>query len=129
MTVETDIKRAIEMLEHRRIEATLSRDLDALASLLDDDLRFVHSTGRVDRKLEYLNFIGTVIRTLRISRRSAPEYRLHGDTMVTSGLLEQTIQRARDAASIEIAALTTQVWVRFHGQWRLLHQHSSRIAT
>lgn len=41
-------------VEERRTSAMVDRDIDALSILIDDECRYVHSTGVVDTKIGYL---------------------------------------------------------------------------
>lgn len=49
----------VRTLERRRIEATGSNDVAALAELLDDDLIYINSVGEVFDKQQYLHALET----------------------------------------------------------------------
>ena len=50
---------AVRLLERRRIEATRTNDVAALAPLLHDQLIYVNSAGEIYNKERYLHGIGT----------------------------------------------------------------------
>lgn len=60
---DASTKSAVDAIEQRRCDATVSGDLFTLASLLDDDLTFVHSSGYIHGKPEYLTFVSHKIKT------------------------------------------------------------------
>lgn len=62
--------------ERARAEAMTAGDVDALDALLDDECSYVHSTGAIDTKDEYLDRLRTgalVYRTVRISEQEVLE--------------------------------------------------------
>jgi hypothetical protein len=54
---EADLLPVVRALERRRIEATRSNDVDALAPLLDDELIYINSVGEIYDKRKYLGAI------------------------------------------------------------------------
>lgn len=53
-TTEQERAALVEELEGRRVRATVAADVPALAELLADDCRYVHSSGVIDTKESYL---------------------------------------------------------------------------
>jgi ketosteroid isomerase-like protein len=118
---------AIEAIEQQRCDATVSEDLLTLASLLDDELTFVHSSGYIHGKSEYLTFLTDKIKTRQIVRPQPLAYRLLPDLVITTGQLKQSLQRRADGSELHIRALVTQVWIKRETGWKLLHLHSGRM--
>ncbi|WP_321857329.1 nuclear transport factor 2 family protein [Paraburkholderia tropica] len=118
---------AIEAMEQQRCDSTISGDLLGLAALLDDDLTFVHSSGYVHDKPQYLTFLAEKIRTRQIVRPQPLLYKFLPDFVLTTGHLEQSLQRRADASDVNMRALVTEVWVKRETGWKLLHLHSTRI--
>ena len=120
-------KSAVEAIEQRRCDATVSGDLLTLAPLLDDDLTFVHSSGYIHDKSEYLTFLSHEIKTQKIVRAQPLAYKFLPELVITTGQLEQSLQRRNDGSEVHIRALVTQVWIKRETGWKLLHLHSGRM--
>src|ERR1700761_650903 len=52
--MELTILDQIQAKEQARLSAMLSKDFDTLSNLLDEELIYVHSTGRIMTKAEYI---------------------------------------------------------------------------
>lgn len=126
---EIETRLGIALQEERRVAAAIAEDLPALDGLLDDRLTYVHSAGYVHDKGEYLNFLRDRIKTLSIRRSKAPILRLLDNVAISTGPLEQELERKVDGTRVEIHAIVTQVWAKSDDGWKLLHLHSSKIAT
>jgi ketosteroid isomerase-like protein len=118
---------AVEAMERQRVDATVAGDLTTLAALLDDDLTFVHSSGYIHDKSEYLTFLMDKIKTQRIVRPQPVTYKFLADMAITTGRLEQSLLRRVDGSEINIRALVTQIWIKRKAGWKLFHLHSGRL--
>ncbi|MGF6605254.1 hypothetical protein OKW45_000154 [Paraburkholderia sp. WSM4175] len=118
---------AVDAMEKQRCDATVSGDMLILASLLDDELMFVHSSGCVHGKSEYLTFLAEKIDTRQIKRPQPLAYRFLPDMVITTGRLEQSLVRRTDGSEVEIRALVTQIWIQREAVWKLWHVHSGRL--
>ena len=115
MRVEA-IEREILRLEDERCRALVRRDLQALSALIDDGLVHVHATGKVDDKLQYLEMVAHHIDFLSVVRADM-SVRVHGDTAIASGRLEQSIVLRESGEERLMKAYATQVWIRGEGGW------------
>jgi len=111
------IREEILRLERERCRALVARDLQALAGLMDDRLVHVHATGKVDDKAQYLEMVAQHIDFLRVERADM-NVRVHGDTAIASGRLEQAIVLRESGEQRLMKAYATQVWIRSEGAWR-----------
>ncbi|EJN37983.1 hypothetical protein PMI38_02517 [Pseudomonas sp. GM84] len=111
------IREEILRLERERCRALVARDLQALAGLMDDRLVHVHATGKVDDKAQYLEMVAQHIDFLRVERADM-NVRVHGDTAIASGHLEQAIVLRESGEKRLMKAYATQVWIRSEGAWR-----------
>ncbi|SDO06323.1 nuclear transport factor 2 family protein [Pseudomonas jinjuensis] len=111
------IEQEILRLEDERCRALVRRDLPALAALMDERLVHVHATGKVDDKAQYLEMVERQIDFLSVERGDM-RVRVHGDTAIASGRLEQTIVLRESGEERLMKAYATQVWVRGEGGWR-----------
>ncbi len=123
MQVE-QIREEILRLESERCRALVARDLQALAGLMDDRLVHVHATGKVDDKAQYLEMVAKHIDFLRVERADM-SVRVHGDTAIASGRLEQAIVLRESGEERLMKAYTTQVWIRGEGGWRQCAFHAT----
>jgi len=111
------IREEILRLERERCRALVARDLQALAGLMDDRLVHVHATGKVDDKAQYLEMVAQHIDFLSVERADM-NVRVHGDTAIASGRLEQAIVLRESGEQRLMKAYATQVWIRSEGAWR-----------
>lgn len=112
-------------LEERRCRATIAVDLPELDRLLDDDLVWIHGSGRVEDKAMLLAMIGKErpYRALTISQHSVREI---GSACISTGTVEITL--ALRNAPPTYFNLFTNIWLLADGQPRLVHAQSTRCS-
>ncbi len=105
--------------------AMLAHDLGALADLLHDDCVYIHSPGFAETKGDFLNGVrdGTYV----YERVSPKETRVvhDGDLAVVYTILD-FMGGARGQAHPAVTLLTTLVWRRVDGAWRLWLRQATR---
>ncbi len=112
-------------LEELRQRAFLKGDSNDLASMLDDDLEYIHSSGVVDGKTQFLEAIGsgelkydalqfTGVRTLTSS----------SDTIVLNGNMAGVVLRRGE--KIKIGAIYVAVWRKTSSKWTLRYFQSTK---
>ena|ERR1700733_14812038 len=109
-----DIRNLIATLEDERYAAMLSGDKVKLDRLMDDRLRYVHSSGREDDKVSYMDALGQLWQYQSIDRQdqtiiplgdAALVYNiLHMEALV-GGVLRQVHSRA-----LAVWHLSGDVW-------------------
>jgi uncharacterized protein (TIGR02246 family) len=111
--------------EKKRFAAMIAGDLDTLGALLADDLTYVHSSGRVDSKAQFLD-------SLRTGRQKyfeiAPEdtsVRVFGDTAVSTG--RSAMHVSAGGQDMRFRIQFTDVWVRRNGRWQMVAWQSTRL--
>jgi hypothetical protein len=110
----------LRRLEQERCRAISQGDWDALGKLLRDDYSHSHSTGVVQDKATYLQFISGRPRT---TTRPEVRVRVYGNTAIMNGRQINTFADAnRGAVENEVI----QVWVNEHGEWRMAAFQSTR---
>ena len=121
--------REVRAAEARRCSAIGQRDREALNDVLSDDLTYLHSTGLLERKDDYI--MTSIAGTPRSVERGEIDVRLFGDVAVVTGDYEVRVEP--DAESPEgtvVEATGLQVWVRREGKWRLTaHQGTPKPRT
>jgi hypothetical protein len=100
--MQTEVQRRIQRLDQARCDAMLGEDYERLASLLSDDLLFVHSNGYAHDKAGYLAFLAEKVRTLDIHRPSAPAFKHVGAAILVCGPLDQILERRAEGQRIEV---------------------------
>jgi hypothetical protein len=111
--------------DRARFEAQVKGDVAALDKLLATDLTYVHSSGVVETKDE---FVGA-IRSGKYKYKSiVPEgvtVRAHGDTAVVHG--KATIDVVSSGRDVHVLLVFTDVWVKRDGRWQMVSWHSTRL--
>jgi hypothetical protein len=122
--INRDFASLASELETTKLQLMLASDTTGLASILSDELYYVHSNGIEDNKKSYLEKVGNqtfVYRRLDSSRGQ-----------VTS--LGENAFSVRGAVSMEAAVggverrvnyIFLAIWRREHDRWRLVAQQST----
>jgi ketosteroid isomerase-like protein len=116
MTVLEDVR----ALERARISAMLKGDHQAIAQYLDQDLIYVHSTGLVDGRENYLASLrdGKYVyeRIEVIEERHAEG----ADFVVLLQILSVVIRVAGADTTVPRQVAASSLWRRLHGEWKLV---------
>ncbi|HXF99252.1 MAG TPA: nuclear transport factor 2 family protein [Bacteroidota bacterium] len=113
--------------EDARFAAMLSADTSTLARMLADDLAYVHSTGRVETKAEFLTAIGSgALRYLTFSPDERRVILLDSSSAVIVGRIRGTV--TVNGRNVVLDARYTAVYHREKQQgWKLRAWQSTRI--
>lgn len=115
--------------EHARAAALVARDTQALATLLHDELQYIHATGVLHDRAGLLRFVQDGPRFLAAELRT-PRVRLQGPCALVTGELQLRLQREPGSAPVEARSLVSQVWLRAGDpphRWRLALFQSTRF--
>lgn len=122
--IETEIRR----LDASRIDALLKNDLKALEQLFAEDMVYVHSAGKIDRKKPYLASLaaGNLI-YLSIRYDPAPGVLVAGrETAVVTG--RATIEFKTKAGQLNQRVLTTTtVYARGAAGWKVVSYQATPV--
>lgn len=108
-------REALQLVEEHRCVSLVAGNLEAVERLLDDELVYVHSTGRRDTKESLLRFLGKT--TYLAIDHQFGSIREVGDLAVAQGVM--SLRVLRDRAEREVASNTTSVWRHHDGAWLL----------
>jgi hypothetical protein len=97
-------------LERRRCKALEGVDRETLAELCDDDLVYIHGTGKVENKQAHVRDMGP-----RHTERGDLDIRVYGDFAVMVGWLTHQLP-GREV----VDRLVTQSWIKRPAGWKLL---------
>jgi ketosteroid isomerase-like protein len=112
--------------ESQRRAALIADDHEAINRLFTDDLVYVHTTGMVHDKTEYLAYARNVVRYLNVER-GALEVRVHGDVAVMTGYQINTLQKRGEDTPVRGEGFVTQVWLKGSDGWQMTSFHGSRL--
>ena len=107
-----------------RFRAMTESDIDALESILADDLVYTHTTGRSETKAEFLESIQGTVSYRSVEPRET-QVRFFGDTAVTNGAAAMHVSAGERQIIMEI--LFTEVYQKNAGKWQLVSWQSTRI--
>lgn len=113
--------------ERQRAAAVVARDVEALAALLDDDLRYVHAPGTCHDRAALLRFVASGPRFETVAFTPQQMLPWPGG-VVLAGRLHLRLQRG-DAPVQEARSWVTAVWrAGPDGTWRLVMFQSTQAA-
>ena len=108
-----------------RLTAMMAGDGEALARLMSDQLRFVHSDGRVESKADYVKNLMAGDTQYADSKTSELEtMQVSPDVVVVLGVQEMRKRLGPDWSNIKLRYLA--VWRSEGGTWRMIAWQSAR---
>jgi hypothetical protein len=116
---------AILGLEGQRIRAMVAVDLPTLDRILADDLTYVHSSGQLESKAEFLARLQSGDLKYRSMSRQDVKIRLVGCAAVVTGKADVDVESKGENLSFSLRF--TDVYVHKDGRWQLIAWQSSRI--
>jgi len=123
-TLETSALDEVRSLELRRIEATRSNDVDALAPLLDNNLIYINSVGGIYDKESYLTDIRTHCLTYdRDFDVLETDARSFEDLVILIGVMLGHSRFEGEQQVFHFRCLS--IWRLNDGQWRMVAWQSS----
>jgi ketosteroid isomerase-like protein len=117
----------IRAMEAERQAAMTAKDTQALNALLDDELTYVHSTGRLMTKAEYLKHVASDDFSYVSITPLAEERHSVTDAMVMFVQQLDSVMQIH-GKRIEARLSTVSVWRRAETGWKLVGSAASRIA-
>lgn len=110
-----------------RIAAMVAGDGAALAGLMSDQLRFVHSDGRVESKADYVkNLMAGDTQYADAKTSQLETMQVDPDVVVVLGLQEMRKRLGTEWSDVKLRYLA--VWRNETGVWRMIAWQSARPA-
>ena len=112
-------------LDRKRMQAMAAQDIDALNTLLADDLIYTHSSARLDTKQSLIVGMtsgSTVYTGCEPSDVKAQDL---GDTVVLTGVAQ--IKVTANGAPNAFGVRFTDVYARRGGRWQMVTWQSTRL--
>jgi ketosteroid isomerase-like protein len=111
----------LRALEAKLMEAYKERQVDLLASLLDEDFVITYEDGSTYGKTGYISFSATPSVRVDVVEMSDIKVRMHGDTAVLTGAYHERGENKGKA--YDYHDRFTDVWMKSDGKWRLVASH------
>jgi hypothetical protein len=119
-----DAQAAIDLCK-QKFAYMLNRDSLALRNILHPQLRYIHSSGKVDSRESLVATVtqgSTVYRTLEVFEADARQF---GRTVVVTGKLHYGAENKGEPKTYDL--LFTEVYCRVKKQWLLVSRHASKM--
>ncbi|EIK97166.1 hypothetical protein PMM47T1_08491 [Pseudomonas sp. M47T1] len=127
-SIHAELETHLLALEAERSRALVQEDHAQVARLFADDLVYVHTTGLVHDKAQYLAYAQNVVRYLSVER-GALQVRFAGDDLaIMTGPHANTLQKRGAEHSVASGGFTTQIWRRSADAWQICSFHATRVA-
>lgn len=125
---EENIVAAVRAADDERVAATTAGDRARLAAIYSDDLRYVHSSGKVDDKAEHVDGLAKRTSVYEKFDYRTREFRLAAaGVMLMSGrvVIHSTNAKGKNQNDVNFLA----VWRLEHGQWKFLAWQAAKNLT
>jgi ketosteroid isomerase-like protein len=122
MSTDADIIAHLEALDQQRTQSILQRNFAALAPLLGDDLRYIHSSAVQENKAQYLEKLTNghyIYHGLDVQQR---EFRVLGDVVLVNGDLRIDVE-VKNTRKVVLSRYL-QVWARRPSGWQMVSWQS-----
>jgi len=124
---EARIIAAVRAADDERVAAVLAADSARLDAILSDDLRYTHSTGKVETKRSYTETLvahTTIYETYEYLQRDF--HPVTTDIVLMTGRMVIKARSSAGSFASEVSLLA--VWRLEGGKWRFLAWHSAKLA-
>ncbi|BAN48288.1 nuclear transport factor 2 family protein [Metapseudomonas resinovorans] len=112
--------------EEARRRALIDDNAAKVAEVFAQDLVYVHTSGLIHDRDQYLAYARDVVRYLNVEREGLA-VRVYGDTAVMTGYQVNTLQKRGEDAVVRGEGFVTQVWVKGAKGWQISSFHGSRL--
>lgn len=111
----------VRTLEVTLMESYKQRQIDVLASLLDDDFVITFEDGSTYGKTGYISFSATPSVRVDVAEMADVKIRMHGNTAILTGAYHE--RGENKGKPYDYRDRFTDVWMKFGGKWRLVASH------
>jgi ketosteroid isomerase-like protein len=120
------VRNQLLALEQERRRALVEEDYPRVAELFADDLVYVHTTGLVQGKADYLEYAKSAVQYLDIERGQLL-IRFYGEHLaVMTGTQCNTLRKRGGDQSMRGDGFATQVWTLGDKGWQISSFHCTR---
>ena len=123
----SELEAELRALERRRCDAICANDVAFLEPLMSDTLTYVHKSGSIEHKKDYLAGL-TDLREFKSVERENLVIQILGDVALMTGIQRVLVRRRDEGGDFrQINVFATQVWARTGGEWQMEVYHSTGI--
>lgn len=120
-----DPSREVQQIEDLRINSLLRNDIPSLDYILSDDLTYVHSTGKVEHKREFLSLLASGRLRYKDFQCSDVKVRVYGNAAVVTGKADIHVEFEGKAHHVLLRY--TAVYAHTKGSWQIVAWQSTKI--
>jgi len=121
MAQESSDSAKVQALEVKLMDSYKQRQIDFLASLLDEDFVITFEDGNTYGKTGYISFNATPSVRVDVAEMSDVKIRMHGDTAILTGAYHE--RGDNNGKAYDYRDRVTDVWIKSGGKWRLVASH------
>lgn len=121
LTAESEVRLA----ERQRFEAMTKQDVAALDTLLDDELDYVHTSGDLQSRQQFIDMIKKQTVVYESIAPSGVRVRVYDGLALATGRSQMRVRNAGGVSSFGIRF--TEVYVRRGGRWLLTAWEATRL--
>lgn len=118
-------EKELRAVEEQRYRAMIQADLPALEKLLADDLVYVHSSGSIESKEQFLASIRSGGLKYKKITPEDPRYRIAGNLAVVTG--KSSVEVERDGKPQSFRLRFTAVYEKAAAGWRMVSWQTTRL--
>ena len=118
-------QKAVLAIDQERTDAQIKQDAAALDRLLGDDLTYVHASGLVQGKAEFIADLKSSKRVYKKVINSDVNVRLLQDAAVITAKSEISV--SFDGKENNLSLQVIEVYARRNGGWQLIAYQSTRL--
>jgi ketosteroid isomerase-like protein len=123
--VPQDTADRVGEVDRARFGAMVGNDLEKLTALLADDLVYIHTSGEIESKPQFLQRLRSGSLRYRSIEPTNVRVRTYGNTAVVTGRSHMAVTTGGSDREFEI--LYTAVYTANGGRWQLASWQSTRI--
>jgi ketosteroid isomerase-like protein len=120
-----DATKAVAQLDNERADAQMHLDFATLDRILADDLTYIHASGLVQSKAEFIADLKSNKRLYKSIKNSDVNVRVvEGAAVVTA---RSDLQIVHDGKENDLSVRVTEVYAKRNGGWQLIAYQSTRV--
>jgi hypothetical protein len=116
----------VRAAERQRFDAMTRQDVAALDTLIEDNVTYVHTDGRLETKSAFIDLIRSKRLVYESIEPSDVEVRVHDGIATATGLSQMRLRSATGPSSFVIRF--TEAYVRREGRWVLAAWEATKVS-
>jgi hypothetical protein len=122
---QSAIEKEISQLESRRFQAMMQADTAVLDSILSDELTYIHTSGQVDTKAQFIEALRSGELKYESISPDDVKVRIHKAAAVVAGHARMKVKSRGQTQSFSIRFL--DVYARRNDRWQMVAWQSTRV--